>query len=104
MDKLEKNDIGLRLNNIFNDRFNIDLFDSSLNISIDDNLFGKKFNLRARDIIYLLYDVEKEFDILVNEDDIDNIKFNTIGNIIKIINKELNNKEEISNAGCCNNR
>ncbi|NOW07173.1 peptide maturation system acyl carrier-related protein [Clostridium beijerinckii] len=83
-------DINIKLNNIFKNRFNINLFNNELNI--DDNLLGNKFRLAARDLYYLLCDVEKEFDIIISEDDIDNIKFNTISNIIKIINKELQQK------------
>lgn len=87
------NDINVKLNNIFKNRFNIDLFNNELDIDIDDNLLQRKFKLRARDLIYLLDDVEREFNISISEDDIDNIKFNTIRKIINIINKELQQKE-----------
>lgn len=79
--------INVKLNNIFKTRFDINLFNNELNI--DDNLLGNKFRLAARDLYYLLCDIEKEFDITISEDDIDNIKFNTINSIIKIINKKL---------------
>ncbi|GEP64320.1 hypothetical protein CBE01nite_20880 [Clostridium beijerinckii] len=88
----ENIDINIKLNEIFKDRFNIDLFNDELNINIDDNLLGSKFRLAARNLYYLLCDIEKEFDITISEEDIDNIKFNTINNIIKIINKELQQK------------
>lgn len=65
--------------------------------NIDDNLIGSKFNFRARDLIYLLYDIEEKFNIKIPEEDIDNNKFNTIGNIIKIINKELEAKKAEAN-------
>lgn len=89
---LESIDINEKLNSIFKNRFDIYLFNNELNINIDDNIL-QKFKLRARDLIYLLYDVEKEFNITISEDDIDNIKFNTIHNIIAIINKQLQQKE-----------
>lgn len=89
----KNNDINIRLNNIFNNRYTIDLFNNKQDININDNLLGNKFQLKPRDLIYLLYDVEKEFDITVSDDDIDNIKFNTINNIIYIINKALQKKE-----------
>lgn len=79
--------INVKLNNIFKTRFDINLFNNELNI--DDNLLGNKFRLAARDLYYLLCDIEKEFDITISEDDIDNIKFNTINSIIKIVNKKL---------------
>lgn len=89
----ENNDINIKLNIIFKNRFDIDLFNNKLNIDIDDNILRGKFKLRARDLIYLLYDIEKEFNINISEDDIDNIKFNTIRNIVAIINKQLQQKE-----------
>lgn len=93
MNKFSENiDINVKLNNIFKNRFDIDLFNNERNIDIDDNLLQRKFKLRARDLMYLLYDVEKEFNLTISEDDIDNIKFNTIRNIINIINKKLHQK------------
>lgn len=85
-------DINTRLNNIFKNKFNIDLFNNEININIYDNLLGNKFKLAPRDLFYLLCYIEKEFDITISEDDINNIQFNTISNIIKIINKELQQK------------
>ncbi len=90
---LENIDINIKLNNIFKNKFDIDLFDNKNDISINDNLLGKNFRLKARDLIYLLYDIEKEFNIVISEDDIDNIEFNTISNIINIINNKLHQKE-----------
>ncbi|WP_252216646.1 peptide maturation system acyl carrier-related protein [Clostridium sp. CMCC3677] len=89
----ENIDINIKLNNIFKNRFDIELFNNELNINIDDNLLGNKFGLAPRDLYYLLCDIEKEFDITISEDDIDNIKFNTISNIIKIINNESQQKD-----------
>lgn len=85
--------IKTKLNNIFKSKFDIDLFNNELNINSDDNLLGNKFRLVARDLFYLLCYIEKEFDITISEDDINDIKFNTISNIIKIINKELQQKD-----------
>lgn len=90
---LEDTDINVKLNNIFKNRFGIDLLNNELHINTKDNLLGEKFKIKARDLIYLLDDIEKEFNITISEDDIDNIKFNTISNIIKIINKELQLKD-----------
>lgn len=95
MNNLSKdNDINIKLSNIFKNRFDIDLFNNKQDIHFNDNLLGiKLLSLRARDLMYLLDDVEKEFDITISDDDIDNIKFNTINNIIHIINKALQQKE-----------
>jgi peptide maturation system acyl carrier-related protein len=92
----ENIDINIKLNNIFKKRFDIDLFSSESDININDNLLGENFRLTAGDLIYLLYDVEEEFNITVSEEDIDNIKFNTINNIITIINnKPQQNQREV---------
>lgn len=92
----ENVDISIKLNNIFKKRFDIDLFSSESDININDNLLGENFRLTAGDLIYLLYDVEEEFNIIVSEEDIDNIKFNTINNIITIINnKSQQNQREV---------
>ncbi|WP_024831768.1 peptide maturation system acyl carrier-related protein [Ruminiclostridium josui] len=86
---LEKNYITEKLNKIFKNRFEIDLFSEELAVNIDDNILGKKFRFRARDLIYLVYDIEKEFNIIITDEDIDDIKLNTLRNIITVINKEL---------------
>lgn len=92
----ENVDMNIKLNNIFKKRFDINLFSSESDININDNLLGENFRLTAGDLIYLLYDVEEEFNITVSEEDIDNIKFNTINNIITIINnKSQQNQREV---------
>lgn len=90
----ENMDVNIKLNNIFKNKFGIDLFNNELNTNIDDNLLGNKFRLAARDLYYLLCDIEKEFDIIISEDDIVKIEFNTINNIINIINLKLEEKKE----------
>lgn len=97
----ENNNINIKLNNIFKARFGIDLFNNKYDLKINDNLLGGKCKLDARDLIYLLYDVEKEFEITISEDDVDNVKFNTIDNIRNIVNKELNKKMELLNGDYC---
>lgn len=90
----ENNDINLKLNSIFKNRFNIDLFNDKEHIDGNDSLLGKKFGLLARDLVYLLYDVERKFNITIPQNDIDNIKFDTLNNIVKVINKELQQKDK----------
>ncbi len=86
---LDKNYVTEKLNKIFKNRFEIDLFSNELGVNMDDNVLGKKLKFRARDLIYLVYDIEKEFNITISDEDIDETKINTIRNIITIINKEL---------------
>ncbi|AGK99601.1 hypothetical protein [Clostridium pasteurianum] len=90
----ENNSINIALNSIFKSKFNIDLFNCDDEIDINDNLLGNKLKFRARDLIYLIYYIEKEFNIDISINDIDNIKFNTINNIIYIINKKLSENEQ----------
>ncbi len=86
---LDKNYVTEKLNKIFKNRFEIDLFSNELGVNMDDNVLGKKLKFRARDLIYLVYEIEKEFNITISDEDIDETKINTIRNIITIINKEL---------------
>lgn len=90
---LENDNNNVALNNIFKNRFNIDLFTDKNDISIDDNLLGIKFNLKARDLMYLLLDIENGFNISISQKDIEDIKFNTIRNILTIIKININKKE-----------
>lgn len=86
---MEKTDLILRLNKIFLNKFNIDILDNNLDIDYNDNLFDYKFKFSPRDLIYLLHDIEDEFDVEISEESISEVQFNTINNIIIIIDKEL---------------
>lgn len=60
----------------------------------DEELLGDVICLKARDLLRLYFEVQKEFKIEVSEDDINHGKFNTLNNIVDIVYKELNNKCE----------
>lgn len=85
----EKNNNSNKLNEIFMDLFGIDLFDENFNCNINENLLGSNFKLRARDLIYLLFDVEKKFNINITDEDLNETDFNTINNILKVIDNKL---------------
>jgi len=53
------------------------------------NLFGLHIHLSARDMVYMFYLIEKKFDIMLNEDDVDNDRFYTINGLIDIITSKL---------------
>lgn len=92
---IEKNVITKRINKIFLQKFNVDLFGINEKYYMDDNILDKKFNLYARDLLYLVYDLEQEFDIKITSEDLDEIRLNTVRNIILLIQKK-SNMEEVS--------
>lgn len=54
-------------------------------------LTGRKIGLRARDLVYLFFEVEKEFDIKINTDNLENYKFNTILGIVELVMEQKAN-------------
>lgn len=84
-------DTMIRLKKIFIDRFEMSL-DSFSSEVLGKNLLGKEFGFAARDLIYLFFDVEKEFGITIPEEDIVAGKFNTFNNILEIIHNQLQKK------------
>ena len=77
----ENSKIFNKLKSIFKERFDMDI-----NIELmDKNLLGCDFGLAPRDLLYLLDDIEKEFDFQIPQEDIAQNKFNSLYNIIKII-------------------
>lgn len=86
-------DICERLKKIFLHRFQKDLNSCSEEI-LDNHLLGKEIQLAARDLLYVYFDVEKEFGITIPEDDIAADKFNTFNNIAEIICNQLQKKEK----------
>lgn len=55
----------------------------------EEPLLGEKYCLAPRDLLYLFFDIEKEFGITIPEDDILAKKFNSIKNLIGIIETQL---------------
>lgn len=56
-------------------------------------LLGPRFRLDSFQLVYLFFEVEKEFNIRISQDDICSGKFSTIENIIEIIKS---NKYQLS--------
>ena len=69
---------------IFNKRFNINL-DEKDNTQLNKSLLGK---LEARDLLYIYFDIEREFGISISEEVIEEGNFDSVNNIISAI--ELN--------------
>jgi peptide maturation system acyl carrier-related protein len=58
--------------------------------SENDNLFGKPFNLEPRDLLFLLYEIERNFNIVVPQEEILKGNFNTLKNITDIVYSQMN--------------
>jgi peptide maturation system acyl carrier-related protein len=73
-----------RLNGIFQSRLNID-FEDPMKGDRDKHLLGRPHSLEARDLLYLLFDIEREFGIRIPEDEIANGRFSSYNSILEII-------------------
>lgn len=85
-------EIDLRLKRIFKSRLGID-FDKAEKENpslLVENLLGDKFGLKARHLLYLFFDIEKEFGITIPETRIASGQFNTYNNMLDIICDQLN--------------
>jgi len=89
----DHNTVYLTLKNIFTQRFNIDV-EQQEGTLLDKHLLGGDIRLNARDLIYLYFDIEKEFGITLPEEDIAEGKFNTFNNIVEIIYNQLQKKDK----------
>lgn len=69
-------------------------FDLKLNKNIknikEQNFFGKFIKFKARDLVYLIFLLEKKYDIVFNQADIDNASMYTINGLSEIISEHLN--------------
>ncbi|SHK27219.1 acyl carrier protein [Clostridium cavendishii DSM 21758] len=72
------------LKNIFMQRFSIDIVQQEGKF-LDKHLLGWDIGLSARDLLYLYFDIEKEFGVTIPEDDIAEGKFTTFNNIVEML-------------------
>ena len=87
-----------------------DIKDILIKIGIDSELIteenkylpltGNKFNMSSVQLAYLLLEIEKKYDLKINESDLINEGFNTINNIIEIVRRELKKKIRILYLFC----
>lgn len=77
-----------KLLKIFKERFNMDLSEGWADIQ-DEHLLGSKLRMEAGDLIYLFFDIEKEFGITIPEEHIISGKFSSLSSIIQMIHCEL---------------
>lgn len=76
-----------KLMGIFKYRFDMD-FGSMEEAGPDEKLLGKKLKLKPRDLLYLFFDIEKEFGIVIPEQEIHKGNFDTFNNIVRIISSQ----------------
>lgn len=79
-----------KLKKIFKDRFSIHLNQFG-DDSLDKNLLSHEMGLSARDLVYIFFDVEKEFEITIPQNYIAEGRFNTFNNILDIIKRLKDN-------------
>lgn len=72
------------LERIFKLRFNIE-FDGQCDGMKDKPLLGKEMRLAPRDLLYLYFDVEREFGMTIPEEDIITGRFGSYNSILEII-------------------
>lgn len=77
-----------RLNDIFSKRFNIphDFWNTE---NREQHFLGEKIGLIHTELVYLFFDVEKEFNIRLSERAIINEGFYSYNNVLKIIKSQL---------------
>ncbi len=77
-----------RLKKLFRVRLNID-FDKYDRSFLGKLLLGREICMTPRDLLYVFFDVEKEFEVKIPQSDIVSGKFITFNNIYEIICRQL---------------
>ncbi|MCX7749033.1 MAG: peptide maturation system acyl carrier-related protein [Clostridia bacterium] len=90
---LSYEDIRLKIKDILSERFHIDM-NQHKEEDDDKELLGDAWGFEPRHLLYLFFDVEKNFGIAIPEKDIAEGKFNTINNIAAVIVKQIAQNKE----------
>ncbi|WP_313562013.1 peptide maturation system acyl carrier-related protein [Ruminiclostridium cellobioparum] len=79
-----------RIKNIFVSRFefNFDTFGEEQ--LFNKSLLSEEIGLLPRQLLYVFFDIEKEFGIQIPQECVANGEFDSINNIVNIVLKELN--------------
>lgn len=86
-----------RLKGIMNNRFELDM-DTREEQALRLDFLGAAWGLSARDLLYLYFDVEKEFGISIPEEDVAAGHFNSFNNIMGIIRTQVQEKAALSST------
>ncbi len=82
------NEIFAGLSNIFNNRFKINL-EQKDTADFNKHLLGREWGFEPRDLLYIFFDIEREFKISIPEEAIESGNFGTINNIAGVISAEI---------------
>ncbi|MDF2539380.1 MAG: hypothetical protein K0S76_2401 [Herbinix sp.] len=77
-----------KLKEIILKRFGLD-FNIVEPIHYDVSLLDGVFSFAARDLLYLFFDIEHEFDICIPEEDIEEDRFSSFHSIVEVIERQL---------------
>ena len=86
-----REDINNRLKKIIFERMKIDM-DEVADEDKDYTFFHPMFGFSSTDMLYIFFDVEKEFDIKIPETDINENRFSSFNSIADIIEEQLTTK------------
>lgn len=87
---VDQNDVNSKLLRLIKEMFDIDYIGKWEDIK-DINLMSYKLNFEPRELVYLLFEIEKAFNIKIPEEAIVNGSFNNFYNISNIINNQISN-------------
>ncbi len=82
------NEIYTGLRNIFNNRFKINLEEKD-RADFNKHLLGMEWGFEPRDLLYIFFDIEREFKICIPEEAIESGNFGTISSIAETISAEI---------------
>jgi peptide maturation system acyl carrier-related protein len=77
-----------KLLRIFKERFDLDWSERYLEIQ-DQHLLGSKLRMEPRDLLYLFFDIEREFGITIPKEQIISGEFSSLSNIARMIEQQL---------------
>lgn len=86
--------VDTRLKRIFNERFRLkpEIWDEQVSSL---NLLESKFGFTHSELLYLFFDIEKEFRIRIPEEEVAVGKFDCFNNIYKVINEQIVKSDKI---------
>ncbi len=91
---VEYKQIKVKLENLFAKKLHIDVNKSNVD-DFNKHLLGTEWNLKPREMVYLLLEIEKEFGIKVPQKDIVSGRFTTYNEISDIIYEKLCQQAEV---------
>lgn len=88
------NDVLERIERIIENRFGICIRKIVKDYKTE-NLLGGKLRMEARDLLYLFFEVEKEFKISIPKESILTVEFSSLNGIVQVVQKYLEHKTAI---------